>query len=327
MFQNIPQVTISGGNFNHVLGNQHISPSSNEKADDRKEEEARRMEIEKWLSAPDPSTNHHGAFKARQPGTGGWFVEGEPFATWKTDSCSLLLLFGIRTSGIPITNTYSNRVCAAGSGKTILRYALYFKGSSAAATHRALGSSIIVEDLIRYCANDISRAIAYFYFDFNDTDKQYPDNLVRSLIQQFAARCDHMPDPLVALYSLNQPVRTDALVAMLREILASFCDTYVVIDALDECADRTGLLHLFEQVVSWKIERLHFLVTSREMREIEETLVPLAFRKIIFERSVVNRDIEILLDDRLEKNPKLKRFPEVYKIKAKKTLLDQANGM
>jgi hypothetical protein len=57
--------------------------------------------IHKWLSPPDPSSNHHAACKKRQPTTGGWFVEGKQFEAWKTSPKSFLWLHGIRKLVFP----------------------------------------------------------------------------------------------------------------------------------------------------------------------------------------------------------------------------------
>ncbi|PGH14295.1 hypothetical protein AJ79_03117 [Helicocarpus griseus UAMH5409] len=54
-----------------------------------------RRDIHKWLSPPDPFSNHYAACQARRQGTGKWFLEGEEYATWKTAPNSALCLYGI----------------------------------------------------------------------------------------------------------------------------------------------------------------------------------------------------------------------------------------
>jgi hypothetical protein len=56
------------------------------------------IQIYRWLSAPDPSSNQDDAFKKRQKSTGTWFLNGAQFADWKNDPKSFILLFGMRTS-------------------------------------------------------------------------------------------------------------------------------------------------------------------------------------------------------------------------------------
>ena len=60
--------------------------------------------IHKWLSPPDPSTNHNIACATHQKRTANWFFQGNIFTAWKsTDSGSLLWIHGKRafyTSGL-----------------------------------------------------------------------------------------------------------------------------------------------------------------------------------------------------------------------------------
>src|SRR2546423_3629801 len=113
--------------------------------------EQRREKIERWLSPPDPSTNYNKALRQRQEGTGNWFLQSHAFAKWKTQRNSFLWLYGI-----------------PGCGKTIL-------------------SSTIIEDLKRTLSR---QPLLYFYFDFNDTDKQTLDSMVRSLMSQLYSKCE-----------------------------------------------------------------------------------------------------------------------------------------
>jgi hypothetical protein len=52
--------------------------------------------LQKWLSPPDPSTNHNIARKAHHKGTASWFFKGGIFEQWKLSS-SLLWIHGKRT--------------------------------------------------------------------------------------------------------------------------------------------------------------------------------------------------------------------------------------
>jgi len=52
--------------------------------------------IFRWLSSPDPSSNHNSARKKQQPKTGAWFLDGSQFDQWRTNPNSFLWLHGIR---------------------------------------------------------------------------------------------------------------------------------------------------------------------------------------------------------------------------------------
>jgi hypothetical protein len=43
-----------------------------------------RDDLRRWLSAPDPSTNHNIACSTQYQGTAAWFFEGNTFEEWKS---------------------------------------------------------------------------------------------------------------------------------------------------------------------------------------------------------------------------------------------------
>ena len=55
-----------------------------------------RDSLRKWLTPPDPLTNHNIATDIHQGGTAAWFSQGGTFAEWKS-SGSLLWIYGKRT--------------------------------------------------------------------------------------------------------------------------------------------------------------------------------------------------------------------------------------
>ncbi|KAH9978920.1 hypothetical protein BGW80DRAFT_1281765 [Lactifluus volemus] len=47
-----------------------------------------RQELWKWLSPPDPSTNHNIACNSHHEGTAAWFLQGSIFEEWKSTPLS-----------------------------------------------------------------------------------------------------------------------------------------------------------------------------------------------------------------------------------------------
>ena len=54
-----------------------------------------RQDLRRWLSPPDPSTNHNIACSVHHEGTAAWFFQGRIFREWKTTE-SLLWVHGKR---------------------------------------------------------------------------------------------------------------------------------------------------------------------------------------------------------------------------------------
>jgi hypothetical protein len=192
-------------------------------------------------------------------------------------------------------------------------------------------SSTIIQELIGHCKSNPSFAIAYFYFDFRDRGKQSYEHLLRSLVTQFSAQCPSTPEALERLYSSNQDGRwqpaANALVTTLGNIIGSFQQTYIVVDALDECTDREGLLGLIEEIVNWKINSLHILVTSRKEREINECLKDLISNQMGIQCSLVAADIRIHVHEKLHKDPQLKKWPDEVLAEMETELTERADGM
>jgi hypothetical protein len=256
-------------------------------------------EIYRWLSAPDPSLNYKKALKQRQAGTGAWFLESKQYAKWKTDTASFLCLYGI-----------------PGCGKTIL-------------------SSTILQSVFQYCAGDPGKIVVYFYFDFTDPQKQVPELMARSLISQLSQQCVKLPASLETLFSScenrQRKPTLDELLEVLQQITLESSQSYIILDALDECANRAELMDTLETIAGWQLKKLHILVTSRRERDIEislETLVD-ARNAIDLRTEMVDKDIRAYIDHRLSVDKNLKRWQKDRGIRQEieAALMEKACGM
>ncbi|KAI0301695.1 hypothetical protein B0F90DRAFT_1717032 [Multifurca ochricompacta] len=187
---------------------------------ENKVDEAKRNQLQqdlrKWLSPPDPSTNHNIARASHHSGTASWFFQGSIFKEWKSRG-PLLWVHG-----------------KPGSGKSIL-------------------CSTIIQDIEAMCEAGIA-FMAYFYFDFRDANKQNRHNLLTSLLTQLSTRSNHTCDILSNLYSSHnnggrQP-SDDVLIHCLKLMLSipNQGPVYIVLDALDECPNTSGMPSPREQV-------------------------------------------------------------------------------
>jgi hypothetical protein len=93
---------------------------------------------------------------------------------------------------------------------------------------------------------------AHFYFDFNDTQKQDPELMLRLLLWQLVQRLVVIPKGVDALFlSCENGQRKPSLHALLqaiKEVAQEFTHVYVVLDALDECTQRSELMDMLEAV-------------------------------------------------------------------------------
>ena len=115
---------------------------------------------------------------------------------------------------------------------------------------------------------------------------------------------------------------------MLRHLIENVAaPIYVVVDALDECQERTSLFSGLKTIQSWNEEHLHILVTSRREPEIKDILRPLATDTIALEESVVDGDIITYVRYRLQHDRRLSKWPDDIRSKIESALVKGANGM
>jgi hypothetical protein len=82
-------------NLNDIRGSSFCS-IANKEAEPLITGDQVREKIQKWLSPPDPSTNHNKACEVHQKVTPRWFLEGPIYGEWKAEG-SLLWAHGKRT--------------------------------------------------------------------------------------------------------------------------------------------------------------------------------------------------------------------------------------
>ncbi|KAL3480824.1 ankyrin repeat-containing domain protein [Aspergillus californicus] len=259
-----------------------------------------RQKLLRWLAAPDIAANYQAALKRRSEDTGSWFSESKPYLQWVAAPRSFLWLYGI-----------------AGSGKTIL-------------------TSTAIESALAYAQNTIGIAVVYFYFDFNDSDKQLVEKMVRSLVKQLSLQCPETPHILSMLFATceasDRSPSLDELLETMRQLMHSYCDVYMVLDALDECSERDELLDILARFRDWSLNHLHILVSSRPERSIEEGISPHLSdngNKVEICGELIDEDIRHYIQGRLERDPKLKRWRKTPDVRGEieHCLMSKAKGM
>jgi hypothetical protein len=166
-------------------------------------------------------------------------------------------------------------------------------------------SSAIVQDVTALQDARLA-SMAYFYFDFRDTDKQNLHNLLPSLLTQLSTRSDKFCEILSRIYKEHdygaRKPTTSKLFACLKEMLALTDQgpIYIILDALDECPNTSGIpsarkqvLNLLKNLVGLQLADLHICVTSRPEIDIRTALEHLAFYPVsLHDQSGQKKDIE-----------------------------------
>ncbi|KAH9226898.1 hypothetical protein K456DRAFT_1754459 [Colletotrichum gloeosporioides 23] len=222
-----------------------------------------------WLSAPDPSVNYHTALSQRHAGTCNWFLHSEQYDRWKTESVSSLWIYG-----------------GPGCGKTIL-------------------SSVIISDLKAF--EDDTQHLLFFFFSFTDSKKQSLDGALRSLASQLSRKSQSARAYLSSTFntkyekSLEQP-STAQLCEIFEGMLQRSNDTWIVLDALDECQlgstfKNEGLLPWLQSLPAPEHDNIRILVTSRREHDIQMTLNECIPEQLCLQGDLVAGDIKAFIDE------------------------------
>ncbi|KAF8264628.1 hypothetical protein EI94DRAFT_1738011 [Lactarius quietus] len=258
-----------------------------------------------WLSPADPSINHNIARKAQLKGSAVWLFKGTIIVEWKTTG-SLLWVYG-----------------KPGSGKSVI-------------------CSSVVEDIMAICEAG-SAIMAYFYFDFRDLDKQTCHHLLLSLVSQLSIRSSPCCDILHRVYETHEKGTRQPSDDTLKECLKDMLrlpgqgPIFLVLDALDECPDSSGIpsprdevLQLVMELVDLHLPDLHICATSRPEVDIRAVLEPLAFRSVsLHDESGQKTDIADYVRTVVNLSPSMamKRWRDDEKKLVIETLTERADGM
>jgi hypothetical protein len=185
--------------------------------------------------------------------------------------------------------------------------------------------------------------MAYFYFDFWNTNKQGLHDLIPSLLTQLAVCSSLCCDMLSKLYSVHDSgtkrPSDGALIKCLKDLLRlpEQCPIYLIMDALDESPNTSGLpsarkrvLELLKELVDLHLPNVHICITSRPEFDIQNVILPLtSLRVSLHDQSGQKQDIADYIRSVVYSNsePIIKRWKKEDKDLVIKVLSERADGM
>jgi hypothetical protein len=182
---------------------------------------------------------------------------------------------------------------------------------------------------------------AYYYFDFRNKAKQDVRGLLGSVLVQLCAKSDSCYQVLSRLYSTHdngsRSPDDKALVKCLKEMLGlpEQPAIYLIIDALDECPNTSGVvsprdrvLELIEDLVEQPVPNLRICVTSRPEADILEALEPLEPHTVsLHDEDGQKRDIIDYVTFVVHSDRKMRKWRAEEKKLVIDTISEKADGM
>ncbi|PNS21069.1 Palmitoyltransferase akr1 [Sphaceloma murrayae] len=202
----------------------------------RTDDETRMLD---WLTAIDYGPTQSDHLRKRLEGTGNWLLESPAYQDWLSEKGKALFC-----PGIP------------GAGKTVL-------------------SALVIDHITRKFPES---TVAYIFLDHKQQAMQSIEQLLGSLIKQVAAQTVLFPKPVQELHDMHERQRTrpsyTELASALGSVIAAQTDVFIVVDALDECADAEGCRSsLIETILDLKKSlSTRIFATSRFLPDVIEGL-------------------------------------------------------
>ena len=184
-------------------------------------------------------------------------------------------------------------------------------------------------------------SMAYYYFDFRDTDKENRRKLLFSLLSQLSARSDLCCYILHRIYvthdnGSHKPT-DDVLIQCLKETLTSSNDRpiYIIMDALDECPNTFGMpsprevvLDFVKELVELSLPHLRICITSRPEIDIRTIIEPLTTRRVsLHDETGQTKDIVEYVNSVVRSDMCMGKWREEDQKLVIDTLSEEADGM
>jgi len=184
-------------------------------------------------------------------------------------------------------------------------------------------------------------SLAMFYYDFKEDEKKDLRGLLSSVLFQLCDQSDSYYDILSTFHSTHRRgaecPSDDELIRCLKQLLnlPGQAPVYLIVDALDECSNASGLsspraevLVLLEDLIHSHIPDLRICVTSRPEADIKPILDPLTFHSVyLHEESGQKEDIEGYIKWVVSTNRNMRRWKPEHKQLVTNILTERADGM
>ena len=157
-------------------------------------------------------------------------------------------------------------------------------------------------------------AIAYFYFDYQQSVQQTPQAFVANILRQFVSQKPSLPVSLLTLYDQRRQEDvleySGSLCEILTETVSCFETCFIIIDALDECSNASHRKSIMKMLSDSPWLGVRIFMTSRpHCSEIQTSLSDAShllikahdddIRAYCASALEMNDDISDLLDDDL----------------------------
>ncbi|KAL0632096.1 hypothetical protein Q9L58_009028 [Maublancomyces gigas] len=271
-------------------------------------EDVERSRILQWISSVEYAKHHRNAAEERVEGTGEWLFQTVDFVAWERSRDSTILWL----HGIP------------GSGKTKL-------------------ASTVIDRLMRQQekSSSGSQALAYFYCRRGETGPTNPELVMSAIVKQLSCLKAGLALQTAVLSTYNakkeagfssNSLEFQESLNIIISLTSIYSETYIVIDALDECdpLKRRRFLASLETIIKSSSGLVKIFVSSRDDDDIVRRLhgVPNLWIEAKDNRNDIQRFVEREISRCITQGDLLNGVVEdEMRTRIIKTLIEKSHGM
>ena len=170
---------------------------------------------------------------------------------------------------------------------------------------------------------------ALLFFDYADLEERKFGSMLRSMLAQLLL---HSVKPSLEIEKLYTTCRDGdkqptlpMLSATLVYSLQNCGESYIVLDALDECSEKAEIMSWVRQYNTWKRPKIHLLATSRRDMNIDKTMSQLHTKGL--DVSFPDKEIITYIRERLATDTELSLWSPLVKSEIEESLVSKSNGM
>lgn len=160
-------------------------------------------------------------------------------------------------------------------------------------------------------------AVIYLFCSYKEGETQTAQNLIASLLKQVLERRRVLSQDIRNLHERHLQRQTrpslDEISPLLMKELQTYSPVFVIIDALDECADRNNTRAALLAQIQKLPQNSRVLITSRYSPKIEENFKDVPAIDI----RATDDDVKRYIEGRIKREPKLAKH-----IRSDPTLMD-----
>ena len=120
-----------------------------------------------------------------------------------------------------------------------------------------------------------------------------------------------------------------------RDVVQQICcsalqqlpETFIIIDALDECSEINLVAAWLKRLLIAGGERLHVLITSRNKPDITDHLSRIPQQQVVYLDDFTNADIKLYIDSCMKESRQLVQWSKEIQTSIRESLVAGAGGM